>query len=47
MPKNRIFYLNLPVLRKPMKQCSWEVIRKDMQLDNRILSDILTAGKYP
>ena len=29
------------------KQCRWEVIREDMQLDNRLLSDILTKGKYP
>ena len=29
------------------KKCDWNLIRDDMILDNKYLSDILTEGKYP
>ena len=29
------------------KKANWQLIRDDMVLDNRYLTDILTAGKYP
>lgn len=29
------------------KKADWNLIRDDMILDNRYLSDILTEGKYP
>lgn len=29
------------------KWCDWELIREDMILDNRYLTEILTDGKYP
>ena len=29
------------------KMCNWQLIRDDMILDNRYLTEILTEGKYP
>ena len=29
------------------KKANWQLIRDDMILDNKYLSDILTEGKYP
>ena len=29
------------------KKCNWQLIRDDMILDNKYLTEILTEGKYP